>query len=75
MDIKKFKTCFVLQKIIMGDDWNDEAEAAMVEMEPVQTVMAELPEVKLFGKWSCEDVQVTKAWWASCCCLIFEESK
>ena len=23
------------------------------------TVMAELPEIKLFGKWACEDVQVS----------------
>jgi len=52
----------------MGDDWNEEteADAAMVEIEQPQAVMAELPEIKLFGKWSCEDVQVTKAWWASC---------
>merc|ERR1711892_1032754 len=31
---------------------------AMVEIEQPQAVMAELPEIKLFGKWSCEDVQV-----------------
>merc|ERR1712106_345298 len=40
------------------DDWNEEADLAVMEAEPVQTVMAELPEIKLFGKWSCEDVQV-----------------
>lgn len=27
-------------------------------MEAPVNVMAELPEIKLFGKWSCEDVQV-----------------
>merc|ERR1712179_633713 len=27
--------------------------------EAPATVMAELPEIKLFGKWSCEDVQVS----------------
>ena len=30
-------------------DWED----------PAQTQVAELPEIKLFGKWSSEDVQVS----------------
>ena len=42
----------------MTDDWNEDADLAQMEAEPVQTIMAELPEVQLFGKWSCEDVQV-----------------
>jgi len=42
----------------MGDDWNDEA-IMMEECEQPVMVMAELPEIKLFGKWPCEDVQVS----------------
>ena len=41
----------------MGDDWADE-EVPMDNIEQPTTMMAELPEVKLFGKWPCEDVQV-----------------
>merc|ERR1712037_1020771 len=41
-----------------GDDWADE-EVAMDNIEQPTTVVAELPEVKLFGKWPCEDVQVS----------------
>ena len=39
----------------MGDDWADE-EVPMDNIEQPTTMMAELPEVKLFGKWPCEDV-------------------
>jgi len=42
----------------MGDDWADE-EVPMDNIEQPTTMMAELPEVKLFGKWPCEDVQVS----------------
>jgi len=42
----------------MGDDWADE-EVTMDNIEQPTTMMAELPEVKLFGKWPCEDVQVS----------------
>jgi len=42
----------------MGDDWADE-EVPMDNIEQPTTVVAELPEVKLFGKWPCEDVQVS----------------
>merc|ERR1712029_731716 len=38
------------------DDWSNEP---MAEMEAPAAVLTEIPEVKLFGKWSCEDVQVT----------------
>merc|ERR1712058_152876 len=38
--------------LIMADDWDAEAAAAPA------AVVAELPEVKLFGKWSTDDVQV-----------------
>ena len=41
----------------MGDDWADE-EVPMDNIEQPTPMMAELPEVKLFGKWPCEDVQV-----------------
>ena len=41
----------------MADDWSEEPQDAPIEEAPA-TVMAELPEIKLFGKWSCEDVQV-----------------
>ena len=40
----------------MTDDWSSEP---MAEMEAPAAVLTEIPEVKLFGKWSCEDVQVT----------------
>ena len=39
----------------MTDDWSNEP----AEMEAPPAVLTEIPEVKLFGKWSCEDVQVT----------------
>lgn len=41
----------------MDEDWNnDPAEVAHVEgVAPT----AELPEIKLFGRWSCDDVQVS----------------
>ena len=35
----------------MTESWDDAAPAAQV--------VAELPEIKLFGKWSSEDVQVS----------------
>ena len=41
----------------MTDDWSNEPMAEM-EAGPA-AVLTEIPEVKLFGKWSCEDVQVT----------------
>jgi len=36
----------------MSEDWDTDVEVAA--LAPV----AELPEIQLFGKWSCEDVQV-----------------
>merc|ERR1712025_1441539 len=38
----------------MTEDWS---EQPVEELAPAP-VFAEIPEVKLFGKWSCEDVQV-----------------
>merc|ERR1719341_819817 len=41
----------------MSDDWADEvAEAPPTELAPV---LPELPQIMLFGKWSCEDVSVS----------------
>jgi len=37
-------------------DWNDEIESA--QEDAPQPIIAELPEIKLFGKWSCDDVNV-----------------
>ena len=45
-------------KSTMADDWSEEPQDAPIEEAPA-TVMAELPEIKLFGKWSCEDVSVS----------------
>merc|ERR1719350_1388837 len=46
------------REVKMGDDWADE-EVPMDNIEQPTPMMAELPEVKLFGKWPCEDVQVS----------------
>lgn len=40
------------------EDWGDVGVSANVDLAPVQ-VAAELPEVKLFGRWSCDDVEVS----------------
>nr|ALS05062.1 40S ribosomal protein S5 [Centropages tenuiremis] len=37
-------------------DWNDEIENTIEEAP--QPVVAELPEIKLFNRWSCDDVTV-----------------
>lgn len=39
------------------EDWGD-VGATMAESAPAQ-IAAELPEVKLFGRWSCDDVEVS----------------
>ena len=46
------------------DDENWETDAVMVAAAPAP---AELPEVKLFGRWSCEDVQVSDMSLQVCC--------
>lgn len=40
------------------EDWGDVGVSANVDSAPLQ-VTAELPEVKLFGRWSCDDVEVS----------------
>ena len=38
----------------MADDGHDEKAVAVAPPPP-----AELPEIKLFGRWSCDDVQIS----------------
>ena len=38
----------------MTDDGHEEAVAVVPAPPP-----AELPEIKLFGRWSCDDVQIS----------------
>nr|QBH73360.1 40S ribosomal protein S5 [Essigella californica] len=40
------------------EDWGDVGVQMNVDSAPVQ-VAADLPEVKLFGRWSCDDVEVS----------------
>lgn len=45
-------------RINMADeDWGDVGET-VTNAVPAQ-IAAELPEVKLFGRWSCDDVEVS----------------
>jgi small subunit ribosomal protein S5e len=43
----------------MGDDWDEDVATAPATgaVELVNT--AELPEIQLFGKWSCDEVNVS----------------
>jgi len=44
----------------MGDDWDEEVEtAAGVTAAADIVATAEMPEIKLFGKWSCDEVNVS----------------
>jgi small subunit ribosomal protein S5e len=44
----------------MGDDWDEDVETAAAAGGAVELVSAaELPEIKLFGKWSCDEVNVS----------------
>ena len=38
----------------MADDGHDDHQVVAAAPPP-----AELPEIKLFGKWSCDDVQIS----------------
>lgn len=40
------------------EDWGDVGVVANVDSAPA-AIAAELPEVKLFGRWSCDDVEVS----------------
>ena len=37
------------------DNWGDEGETAVMADAPV---VAEMPEIKLFGKWNCDEVEI-----------------
>ena len=44
----------------MGDDWDGEVETGAAATGVVDIVStAEIPEIKLFGKWSCDEVNVS----------------
>ena len=46
----------------MGDDWDEEvadATAAAPASGFVEVASADVPEIKLFGKWSCDEVNVS----------------
>lgn len=52
-----------------GENWGDDP----VLMETDSTLPnqpAELPEIKLFGRWSCDDVQVSDMSLQVCCMWI-----
>ena len=44
------------------EDWDNVDEsgnaAAAVASTGADPIMSEMPEIKLFGKWSCDDVEV-----------------
>ena len=45
----------------MDEDWDDaggDTAAAAAAAGGAAPIMAEMPEIKLFGKWSCDDVEV-----------------
>lgn len=41
----------------MADDWDGDNQGGGVIAQPAPRI-AELPEIKLFGRWNCDDVQV-----------------
>ena len=42
------------------NDWNEEdVEVAVPTAGLVEVAAADLPEIQLFGKWSCEEVNVS----------------
>ena len=45
----------------MGVDWNEEDTEVAVPVSAglVEVAAADLPEIQLFGKWSCEEVNVS----------------
>lgn len=51
------------------EDWGDVQVTPNVDSAPLQ-VAAELPEVKLFGRWSCDDVEVSDMSLQVCLCHI-----
>ena len=43
--------------VTMADKWEDEVEGGAAAAPA--PIVAELPEIKLFGKWSCDEVNVS----------------
>jgi small subunit ribosomal protein S5e len=43
----------------MGDDWDEEVAEATAPSAALEVASADLPEIKLFGKWSCDEVNVS----------------
>ncbi len=45
----------------MGDDWDEEVAEATAPSGglAIESATADLPEIKLFGKWSCDEVNVS----------------
>ncbi len=43
----------------MSENWDEEADQSAVAAAATTAVVAELPEIKLFGKWSCEEVNIS----------------
>lgn len=46
-------------------------EEEVVEVAPVPVVSAELPDIKLFGRWSCDEVQVSDMSLQVCHWMLF----
>lgn len=59
----------------MGENWDEGGDDMMVEDVEGETLAiaptAELPEIKLFGRWSCDDVQVSDMSLQVCSTFIF----
>jgi len=46
----------------MSENWDEEGDVAVdagAAAASAAAVVAELPEIKLFGKWSCEEVNIS----------------
>ena len=45
----------------MSENWDEEVEgaAAAAEAAAPAVVVPDLPDIKLFGKWSCEEVNIS----------------
>ena len=52
------KVFFSICRANMGDDWDEEV-AAPVSGDVDIAATADLPEIKLFGRWSCDEVNVS----------------
>ncbi len=43
----------------MSENWDEEVDNSAVAAAATTAIVAELPEIKLFGKWSCEEVNIS----------------